>query len=122
MASKENPAGNESGRQEIDDLPEKSHLGKPEINNDKQKLEFMWMDWHFAVQNCNLSQQHFETDTHILGRCISCYKNKRGAEYVGWCSSTRLFGQLHAVNVNKMGTVSQNVDKNYIMMVKMHST
>ena len=39
MASKENPAGNESGRQEIDDLPEKSHLGKPEINNDKQKLD-----------------------------------------------------------------------------------
>ena len=41
----------------------------------------MWMDWHFAVQQCNLSQLHFETDTHILGRCISCYKNKRGAEY-----------------------------------------
>ena len=39
MASKENPAGNESGRQEINDLPVKSHLGKPEINNDKRKLD-----------------------------------------------------------------------------------
>ena len=27
-----NPLGNESGRQEIDDLPGKSDLGKPEIN------------------------------------------------------------------------------------------
>ena len=33
-----NPLGNESGRQEIDDLQGKSDLGKPEINNDKQKL------------------------------------------------------------------------------------
>ena len=31
-----NPLGNESGRQEIDDLPGKSDLGKPEINNDKE--------------------------------------------------------------------------------------
>ena len=40
MASKENPPGKtESGRQEIDDLREKSHLSKPEINNDKQELD-----------------------------------------------------------------------------------
>ena len=37
MASKGNPPGKKSGRQEIDDLPEKSHLGKPEVNNDKQE-------------------------------------------------------------------------------------
>ena len=41
----------------------------------------MRIDWHFAVQQFNLSELHFETDTHILGRCISCYKNRRGAEY-----------------------------------------
>ena len=41
----------------------------------------MLMNWHLAVQQCNPSQLHFETDTHILGRCISCYKNKRGAEH-----------------------------------------
>ena len=41
----------------------------------------MCMGCHFAVQQCNLSQIQFETGTHILGRCISCYKNKRGAEY-----------------------------------------
>ena len=39
MASKENPPGNESGRQDIDDLLQKGHLGKSEINNDKQKLD-----------------------------------------------------------------------------------
>ena len=38
MASKEKPPGNEFGRQQIDDLPGKSNLGKPEINSDKQKL------------------------------------------------------------------------------------
>ena len=63
---------------------------------------------------CNLSQLHFETGTHILGHCISCYKNKRGAEH---CRLVQ-----HAVNVNKMGTLSQNVDKNCIMTVKTHST
>ena len=41
----------------------------------------MRIDWHFAVQQFNHSQLHFETDTHILGCCISCYKNRRGAEY-----------------------------------------
>ena len=41
----------------------------------------MLMNWHLAVQQCNPSQLHFETDTHILGRCISCYKNKRGAKH-----------------------------------------
>ena len=39
MASKGNPPGKKSGRQEIDDLPEKSHLGKPEVNNDEQELD-----------------------------------------------------------------------------------
>ena len=39
MVSKENQPGNGSGRQEIDDLPGNSHLDKPEINNDKQKLD-----------------------------------------------------------------------------------
>ena len=33
------PAREKSGRPEIDDLPEKSHLGKSEINNDKQELD-----------------------------------------------------------------------------------
>ena len=39
MASEEKPPGNEFGRQQIDDLPGKSNLGKPEINSDKQKLD-----------------------------------------------------------------------------------
>ena len=39
MASKGNPAGKKSERQEIDDLPEKSHLDKLEVNNDKQELD-----------------------------------------------------------------------------------
>ena len=39
MASKENPPRNGSGRQEIDDLPGKSHFDKPESNSDKQKLD-----------------------------------------------------------------------------------
>ena len=60
---------------------------------------------------------------HIYWVAASLATRTRGGENtVDWHSSTRLFGQLHAVNVNKMGTVSQNVDKNCIMMVKMHST
>ena len=34
-----------------------------------------------SISTCNLSQLCSETDTHILGCCIYCYKNKRGAEY-----------------------------------------
>ena len=43
-------------------------------------IEQVWLSY-LCGQQCNLSQLHFETDTHILGRCISCYKNKRGSEY-----------------------------------------
>ena len=39
MASEDKLPGNEFGRQQIDDLPRKNHLGKPEINSDKQKLD-----------------------------------------------------------------------------------
>ena len=60
---------------------------------------------------------------HIYWVTASLATRTRGGQStVGWHSSTRLFGQLHAVNVNKMGTVSQNVNKNCIVMVKMHST
>ena len=59
--------------------------------------------------------------THIYWVAAShSTRTKEGQSTVGWCSSTRLFGQLHAVHVNKMGTVSQNVYKNCIMMVKIH--
>ena len=43
-------------------------------------IEQVWLSY-LCGQQCNLSQLHFETATQILGRCISCYKNKRGAEY-----------------------------------------
>ena len=39
MASEEKPPGNDFGRQQMDDLPGKSHLGKSEINSDKQNLD-----------------------------------------------------------------------------------
>ena len=39
MGSEDKLPGNEFGRQQIDDLPRKNHLGKPEINSDKQKLD-----------------------------------------------------------------------------------
>ena len=46
---------------------------------------------------------------HLLGRCISYYKNKRGAEYCRLVQQHKAVRATAAVNVNKIGTVSQNV-------------
>ena len=40
----------------------------------------MCVQYDFAVEQYN-DPLHLATDTHVLGRCISCYKSKRGAEY-----------------------------------------
>jgi len=40
----------------------------------------MCVQYDFAVEQYN-DPLHFATDTHVLGRCVSFYKSKRGAEY-----------------------------------------
>jgi len=72
------------------------------------------VQYGLAVQQYN-DHLHFATDTHVLGCCISCYKSKRGPEY---CRLIGLFKQLLAVNVKKMTTVSQNVNRKCIMRAK----
>ena len=74
----------------------------------------MCVQCDFAVEQYN-DFLHFATDTHVLGHCISCYKNKRGPEY---CRLIRLFEQLLAVNAKKTATVSQNVNRKCIMTAK----
>ena len=73
-----------------------------------------------GLQQCNLSQIHFETGTHILGHCISSYKNKRGAEYCQLVQQHKAVWETACCECEPL--VSQNVDRNCIMMVKMHST
>ena len=73
---------------------------------------YICMDCNFAVQQCNLSQLHFETDKHnILARCIPHYKNRRGVEY---CQLVQPHKAVRATpccecKQIKMGTMSQNV-------------